>query len=203
MATRTRMTSSGLALYRLTVRQFEAMIDAGVFLYDARDPLRVELLGGTLVDKLTRDNPHAYAVGCLGDHLRGSLPTGWRVREEKSITLGRFSRPEPDVVAVRGRHEDYRTQAPRAQDVALLIEVADISYAKDRGAKWRLYAAWGIPIYWIINLPARQVEVYGNPAGRGRAAVYRDVQTFGADADVPVVIGGQEVGRVAVRDLLP
>jgi Uma2 family endonuclease len=197
------MTSSGVALYRLTVRQFEAMIDAGVFLYDARDPLRVELLGGMLVDKLTRDNPHAYAVGCLGDHLRDSLPTDWRVREEKSITLGRFSRPEPDVVAVRGRLEDYRVRAPRAQDVALLIEVADTTYAKDCGAKWRLYAAWGMPIYWIVNLPARQVEVYTNPSGRGKAAAYRDAQTYGPDAEPPVVIDGREVGRVAVRDLLP
>jgi Uma2 family endonuclease len=197
------MTSSGLALYRLTVRQFEAMIDAGVFLYDARDPLRVELLGGMLVDKLTRDNPHAYAVGFLGDRLRGILPAGWFAREEKSITVGRFSRPEPDVVAVRGRLEDYRARGPRAQDVTLLIEVADTTYAKDRGAKWRIYAAAGIPAYWIVNIQGRRVEVYTNPSGRGKAAAYRDVQTYGPDAEVPVVIDGQEIGRVAVRDLLP
>jgi Uma2 family endonuclease len=199
MATQTRATGSGLVLYRLTVRQFEKMIDAGVFPEGAH----VELIRGMLVDKMTKNDPHDYAVGFLGDCLRGILPAGWFVREEKSLKLGIWSRPEPDLIVVRGQHGDYRARTPQAPDIGLLIEVADSSYPKDHIAKLRLYAAWGIPAYWIVNIPGRRVEVYGNPTGRGKAACYRDAQTFGADADVPVVIDGQEIGRVAVRDLLP
>ncbi len=43
-------TASGLVPYRLTVRQFLKMIDAGIF----RDEDHVELLGGLLVDKMVK-----------------------------------------------------------------------------------------------------------------------------------------------------
>jgi len=197
--TPTQATRPGLRPYRLTVRQFETMIAAGVF----PDGARVELLGGRLIEGMTKNSPHNFAIFQLGDALRGILPTGWYVREEKSIVLGRYWRPEPDLAVIRGPRERYRSGDPRPADLALLIEVSDESYAKDRGVKWRRYAASRVPVYWIVNLPDRRVEVYANPAGRGRSASYRDATTF-AEADaVPVVIEGREVGRVAVRDLLP
>ena len=54
-------TASGVVPYRLTVRQFEKMIDAGIF----RDEDHVELLGGLLVDKMVKHPPHNVAVGNL------------------------------------------------------------------------------------------------------------------------------------------
>jgi Uma2 family endonuclease len=199
MATETRATGTGLVPYRLTVRQYEAMMDAGIFPAEAH----VELIRGILVDKMTKYDPHNFAVGILSDRLRGVLPAGWFVREEKSLRLGRWSRPEPDIIVVRGQHEDYRARTPEARDVSLLIEVSDSTYRQDRGVKWHLYAASGIPNYWIVNIQGRQVEVFGHPEGSGKAAFYRDVQIFGPDVEAPVLIEGREVGRVAVRDLLP
>lgn len=195
----TQATHPGLRPYRLTVRQFETMIAAGVF----PDGARVELLGGRLVEAMTKNSPHHFAIFQLGDALRGILPTGWYVREEKSIVLGRFWRPEPDLAVIRGPRERYRSGDPRPEDLALLIEVSDESYAKDRGVKWRRYAANRVPVFWIVNLPARRVEVFSAPAGRGKSASYRGVVTFGEEDEVPVVIKGREVGRIAVRDLLP
>jgi Uma2 family endonuclease len=199
MTTQMRTAGSGVVPYRLTARQFEGMIAAGVF----PDEARVELLGGMLVDKMTKNDPHDFAVARLGDSLRGLLPLDWIVREEKSLRLGRFWRPEPDLVVARGPHEAYRAGAPRAADVALLAEVADTTYLKDRGAKWRSYASAGIPVYWIVNLPQRRVEVYSAPSGRGKAAVYRDFLPYGPDDEVSVQINGREVGRILVRELLP
>jgi Uma2 family endonuclease len=199
MATEVQSAGSGIEPYRLSVRQFEAMIDAGVF----PDGVRVELLGGMLVEKMTKNDPHDFSVGQLGQILRRLLPIDWFVREEKSVRLGLSWRPEPDVAVVRGPNELYRSRTPQAKDIGLVIEVADISYAKDRGEKWRGYAAARVLIYWIVNVPARQVEVYSAPTGRGIAAKYRDDITFGPDDDVPVVIEGREVGRIAVRDILP
>ena len=97
-------TASGVVPYRLTVRQFEKMIDAGVF----RDEDHVELLGGLLVDKMVKHPPHNVAVGSLAALFRVLLGPGWFVNEEKSIQLGRWSRPEPDVAVIRGRLKDYR-----------------------------------------------------------------------------------------------
>ena len=135
--------------YRISLRQFEKMVDAGVF----RDGDHVELLEGILVDKMTKHPPHNFTVSKIADVFRSVASLDWVVQEEKSVVLGRFSRPEPDIAIARGPRERYRSVCPRAADLAVLIEVADTSYAKDRGSKWRKYAASKILVYWIVNLP--------------------------------------------------
>jgi len=84
----------------------------------------------------------------------------------------------------------------------LLIEVADSSYAIDRGKKWQQYATARIPVYWIVNLPQSQIEVYSAPSGKGRSAAYRDVALYARDDLVPVVLEGKELGRIPVREVL-
>lgn len=192
-------TASGMVPYRLTVRQFEKMIDAGIF----RDEDHVELLGGLLVNKMVKHAPHNVAVTGLATRFRGILGFGWFVYEEKSVQLSRWSRPEPDVAVIRGQLNDFSERNPTAADIAIVAEVADSSYAKDRGKKWRKYAAAKLAIYWIVNLPARRIEVYTAPSGRGKSAGYRDVSIYGEDDEVPVVIEGRELGRIKVRDVLP
>jgi hypothetical protein len=59
--------------------------------------------------------------------------------------------------------EDYRGRHPGPNDIAAVIEVADSSLDFDRTTKHRLYAAAGIPIYWIANLIDNVVEVYERP----------------------------------------
>jgi Uma2 family endonuclease len=197
--TQTQAAETGVVFYRLSVRQFERMIDAGVF----PEGVRVELLGGVLVEKMTKNDPHDFTVGRLGTILRRLLPSDWIVREEKSVRLGLSWRPEPDIAVVRGPDDLYRARTPQAKEIGLVIEVADVSYAKDRGAKWRGFAAARVRIYWIVNLPAHRVEVYTDPTGRGMAAKYRGCTMIGADSEVPVVIENREVGRIAVREILP
>jgi len=84
-----------------------------------------------------------------------------------------------------------------------VVEVADASLNRDRTIKKRLYAAAGIAVYWIVNLVDSQVEVYTDPTGPGQQPDYRQRRDFDRAATVPVVIEGKEVGRLAVRDLLP
>jgi Uma2 family endonuclease len=192
-------SSSGVVPYRLTVRQFEQMIDAGVF----RDEDHVELLGGLLVDQMTTNDPHDFAVDQIGAILTRGLPDEWIARQEKSVVLGRFWRPQPDVAVARGPRERYDSAAPKVAELGMLTEVADSSYRKDRGTKWRKYAACRIPIYWILNLPQRQLEVHSVPVGRGKAAEYRHVTTYGPDDEVPVTLEGRELLRIKVSDLLP
>ena len=55
-------------------------------------------------------------------------------------------------------------QYPGAQDIGLIVEVADTTLQRDRNTKKQLYAREGIPIYWIINLVERQIEVYTEPS---------------------------------------
>ncbi len=90
-----------------------------------------------------------------------------------------------------------------AADVGLVIEVAESSLSDDRGEMLLIYARSGIPVYWIVNLRDRQLEVYTGPSGPSPPIGYRHCNVLYAGADVSVMIDGQEVGRIAVADLLP
>ena len=62
-----------------------------------------------------------------------------------------------------------------------------------------VYSSARIPIYWILNFADRQVVVYSDPGPDGYAITER----YGPGSQVPVVIDGAVVGRIAVDDLLP
>jgi Uma2 family endonuclease len=194
-----RQTSaSGLVPYRVSVRQFERMISASVF----GEHDHVELLEGILVDKMTKNAPHDFSVGGIAEAFRTTAGPEWVVREEKSVVLGRFSHPEPDIAMARGPRDRYRSTSPKAVDLAALVEVSDSTYLKDRGIKWRKYAASKIPVYWIVNLPLRQIEVYTEPTGRGKSAAYQVSKVYSEDNEFPIIIAGRELGRLKVRDVL-
>jgi Uma2 family endonuclease len=53
---------------------------------------------------------------------------------------------------VAGSHHDYAAAHPRT--ALLVVEVADSSLLQDRLTKAPLYAAAGIPEYWLVNLRA-------------------------------------------------
>jgi Uma2 family endonuclease len=186
-----------LPLYRFSVEQYHQMIRAGVL----REGERAELLEGWIVAKMTRNPPHDSTLTRLYPLLLRSLSDNWVVRVQCALTI-RQSEPEPDVAVVRGPDSRYNTRHPGPQDTALVIEVADTSLDEDRGIKLRTYARSRIGLYWIVNLPAAQVEVYSDPRG-GRTPSYRRRQDYGASGSVPLVLGGQDFGTAPVRELLP
>ena len=107
---------------------------------------------------------------------------------------------------LRGDDIVYAKRQPRPRDVALLVEVADTTYRRDRGRKWRRYAAAGIPVYMIVRLRGADtvVEVWTSPTGRGKAARYTDVVIYTARAgeSVPIELDGSRHGQIAVNDLI-
>jgi Uma2 family endonuclease len=68
-----------------------------------------------------------------------------------------------------------------------------------------IYAAAGVPEYWIVNLVARQVEVYRDPQPPRDAAPasYAPAVVFDSDASIPVELAGQRIGEISVADVLP
>ncbi len=81
--------------------------------------------------------------------------------------------------------------------------MADTSLDRDRTWKKRIYATAAIPANWIVNLVERQVEVFTEPSGPGDRPEYETRQVFLPGDQVPVVLDWQEVGPIAVDDLLP
>jgi Uma2 family endonuclease len=179
-------------LYRMTVDEYERI---GGMLEDDR----VELIDGYLVKKMSKKPPHISAVENVLQALTPLLPTGFFCRKEDPVRIPDFDEPEPDVSILRGSRQDYRGRLPEPGDVATVIEASETTLDRDQGPKLSAYAKTGIPVYWIVNLVDNQVEVYSNPGPGG----YKSRQDFKPGQDVPVVIDGAEVGRIAVAAILP
>ena len=186
------------SIYRLSVAQYHAMIDAGVFTED--DP--IELLEGWLVTKMPKNPAHIYSTQMIKDMLVRLLPPEWFVNSQDPFTAV-DSEPEPDAIVVRGDRRDYRTRKPSPEEISLVIEVSDSTLRQDRTLKKRLYAAWGIPVYWIINLVNNQIEVYTEPIGAGRKATYNREQVYGVEDAVPVVVDGRSLATIPAKEILP
>lgn len=187
-----------LPIWRLSVDQYHDMIEAGILTDD--DP--VELLEGWLVPKMPKNPPHRLSTQLTREAFARILPPGWYADAQEPITT-EDSEPEPDVVIVRGERRDYRDRHPGAHDVAVVVEVSDTTLQRDRTVKKELYARAGVPVYWIINLPDNQVEVYAEPSGSADKPDYRQQHVYHASDEAPLIIEGREVSRLTVRDLLP
>jgi Uma2 family endonuclease len=161
----------------------------------------VELLEGLLVRKMGKKPRHRLVTELTRDALQEVLPTGWCVESQEPVATV-SSEPEPDVAVLRGNRLEYAERHPGPNDVGMLVEVSDTTLDTDRGFKKQVYAAARIPVYWIMNLVANVVEIYTNPSGPAEEPDYNQSQVYGVTDMVPVVLDGQEVGRIPVLDLL-
>lgn len=186
------------AMNRFTVAQYQRMIESGVLTPDDK----VELLENYVVLKMPRNPPHDGTIQRIQKRLVRHLPTGWDLRTQGSLELS-DSQPEPDFAVVREEPNDYTTRHPAAADTSLLIEVADSSLLRDQRDKTRIYARAGIPVYWIINLVDRRIEVYTQPSGPTAVPAYGAFQTYQPGDAVPLVLDGATVGSVPAAELLP
>ena len=197
--------SSGSLLdfrHRITVKEYHRMAEAGVF---GPEP-RLELLEGVLIDKMTKNPPHVLATDLLEELLHRLLPrgSGYCISMGNPVTIeDRDGEPEPDAMILRGNLRDYTGRRRAPADVALVIEVASTSYAFDRSSKWVAYAVARVPIYWIVDIGRRRLEIHSGPAGQGETAYYGLTQILGQDDEVALVLDGREIARFAVREILP
>ncbi len=189
----------GVSLLRFTVDQYLQIGEKQILPDDDR---RFELLDGMIVEKMTTGIPHDYAVMRLRDLFAAVLPVDCSIRQDISLSLREYWLPEPDIAIVFGTTQDYRRRRATSRDVALVIEVSDSTYLKDRGIKWTGSASAGLPIYWIARLETSTVEVYSDPKGEGEAAHYQSMTSYKAGESVPVRIGGREIGVIPVEEIM-
>jgi Uma2 family endonuclease len=188
--------------HRITVQEFHRIVEAGVF---GPEP-RVELLEGIIVEKMSKNPPHILATDLIQHLMNRLLPPGLFVSMGNPVTIEeRDSEPEPDASVLRGQIRDYTGRTRTPSDAALVIEVADTSYAYDRHQKSITYAASGVPVYWILDLNRRRLEVHTVPVGQKAEspAYYSQSRIYGQDEEVPIVLDGREIARFAVREILP
>ena len=143
-----------------TVDEYQVMLRAGILTEDDR----VELLDGELANMTPIGSSHAACVDRLTRILTSLLGQKAIARIQNPVRLSELSEPQPDVTLLVPRPDFYSSAHPGPRDVYLLIEVADTTGDYDRQVKLPLYAGAGISEVWLVDLAARQVEVYREPS---------------------------------------
>jgi len=184
--------------YLFTADQVLRMVEAGILPEDEK----IELLDGVLY-KMTKGELHDAIVGNLAHTLRGAVPKGYHVREEKSNHADERSIPEPDIAVCLGGIFDYTPNHPPLEKLALVVEVTHTTRKADYILKLAKYAVAGIPFYWIIDVDRRRVLVHRDPETAGGIGRYGSLATFKPGDSLAVEIGGEVRGRIAVSDLFP
>jgi Uma2 family endonuclease len=167
------------------------MGEAGILTED--DP--VELIHGQIVKMSPENSPHRICIAKVNQlFVEAFSGMDCFVQPQSTLPLDAHNAPEPDLAVLRGTPDALMEgELP----VVLAVEVADSSLERDRDIKQALYAEAGIPVYWIVNLQARTVEVYTEPeAGRYRERTTRE-------EDETVSLPGDTDATISVHSLLP
>jgi Uma2 family endonuclease len=151
------------SLRRFDVDEYHWMGRVGILHPDER----VELLDGEIVTMCPIGPVHNAEVDILNQRFVIGLAGRAQVRTQGSIRLSRYSEPEPDLALLKPRPDFYRNDMARAEDVLLIVEVADSSLASDRSVKLPLYAAAGIPEAWLLDIAAQRLLVHTEPERGG------------------------------------
>ena len=132
---------------------------------------------GTWCKKMSRGTPHDSILDTLEGAFLLILSSDWFLRSQRAISLTPRS-PEPDLVYRPWTTRTLRTSHPVASDIGLVIEVADSSLLIDRHDKGSIYARANLPVYWVVNVVDRVIEVYTQPPGEGETAAYTKRDDF-------------------------
>ena len=172
------------ARHRLDVDAYYKMAEAGILTREDR----VELIDGEIIDLTAIGSPHAALTTRLVRCFARTAADGLTLLSvQNPLRLDDFNEPEPDLMLLRPRADDYRANHPGAADVLLLVEISDRSLTYDRGAKLTLYAKFGVPEVWIIDIAGSAVEIYRQPNDGGYEFRERKAGGTIAPALVPVV----------------
>jgi Uma2 family endonuclease len=177
---------------RYTVAQYFDLVRQG----DLQPDDHVELLEGVIVAMSPKNPWHDTAVNCVSDVLRRVVGGQAAVRCQSTLLFER-SAPEPDVAVVPGTITDYVAAHPTT--ALLVVECADSSLPQDRLSKSRMYAAAGIPEYWIVSRRDDAVEVFRDPDPA--SAIYRVRRRAGRGERIELVV--LHGSAVAVDDIMP
>jgi Uma2 family endonuclease len=158
-----RRSGRGGGLRRLDTETYNRMVATGAL---ADEP--VELLEGLLVEMSRQGPGHYAAIMRLTRHL--ATARAW-LGVQGPLEVKPDSEPEPDLALIEG--EPSAEHLPRR--ALLAVEVAVTTHSKDRLRKGPIYARNGVSTYWLVDVPARTVEVRTQPgvAGYSHCEIYK------------------------------
>jgi Uma2 family endonuclease len=161
-------------IHRLDVGTFGRMVASG-----ALEGRPIELLEGLLVEVSPHGPEHAAVIERLTTYLASAQG---HVSVQLPIETQWGSLPEPDLLLT----EDRRSRKRHPRTALLAVEVAVTSHDTDRGSKASMYAPAPVPVYWLVDVPAKTVEVRTEPGPGG----YARCEIYGIATKVPSLAEG-------------
>ncbi|MFM9949000.1 MAG: Uma2 family endonuclease [Saprospiraceae bacterium] len=145
----------------ITVNDYHKMAEVGIL------PDRgIELINGEIIEMSPIGGKHVTIVNRLNKLLNSILGDNAIISVQNPVIVSDLSEPEPDISILKYRADFYDGQTPTAQDALLVIEVAGSTLIYDREVKLAVYAASGIPEFWIVNIEERTIEAHWEPVGK-------------------------------------
>ncbi len=148
---------------RFTVDDYYRMSELGIL-----DRLgRTELIDGGIIvlnaHYIGHARLHDVVYSALKDAIKRSA-TRLEVLFEATAELSAHDGPLPDITIFdSAKITDTQRGIPR-DAVRLIVEIANSSARRDLGAKRKLYAARGVPEYWVAVLKSATIERFPDPA---------------------------------------
>lgn len=157
---------------------------------------RTELIDGEIIPMSPTGPRHRLVTRRLTTWFAQLLAGEALIAMQDTLPLSGRNGPEPDVAVLRYREDEYLHEEATAEDILLVVEVAESSLSLDRGVKRVMYATAGIAEYWLVDLRRKSVIVYREPQG----GEYRDERRFSlGESWASPALGGREV---RVEDVL-
>jgi Uma2 family endonuclease len=154
----TTQAAEGLPRWRWTAAEIERLTAAGYFHEDER----FELLGGEIVPMSPKGRRHEIIRLKLGYRFARLASEDVFVAAEPQFNLGPDTYLVPDLLV---HPNAIATPDVRGGDAMLVVEVAETSLTYDLKTKVKLYAAHGVPEYWVINASTLMTTVHTQPSG--------------------------------------
>ena len=174
-----RITERTQSAARLSIDEFMAIVEAGVF----ANADRVELVDGAIVrmsPPQSRNMNYMRMVQyALDEALRGQ--SGFVVQPKLSLQLAHDTLRVADIGVLAPF--DTASRFPDAGSVSLVVEIADTSLQSDLSDKRFDYASAAIPHYWVVDVEGRRVHMMSTPLDGDYAE--RRLLAFGAPLSVP------------------
>ena len=141
---------------KFTRKEYHQLAEAGILHPDER----VELIEGDIVVISPMGRKHISYMARLTTIFVLVFHKNATVISQTPVVMNGKSEPEPDFAILKPSDDYYASRKPRGTDALLLIEISDSTLRYDKSTKVKLYAANGVPEYWVIDTVNEVVEVF-------------------------------------------
>ena len=139
----------------LTLDEYHTIGAAGVLKEDDR----IELIEGEMIEMAPIGSRHLAKVNRLARLLSQRVGVQAIVSVQNPSPCHHTTNLSPIWPFLMPRADDYEGKLPGAEDILLVIEVADTTLAYDRDSKMPIYARHGIVEAWLVDIQARSLSI--------------------------------------------